>query len=153
MYARRLVARITRHSYHQPLMFSIFHPPCRDVFPSSVLHDSKHTTDSDRAEFQNYPKDHKDIELLRLRSYTLGKRLTDEEVTGDDAVQRIASIFEKMEPFVSLSSPSKETSSSPLCRLIFSLPFSFLFLLYSGGLRISTVHKVLFTFYFVSADG
>ncbi|KAL0636758.1 hypothetical protein Q9L58_004240 [Maublancomyces gigas] len=50
---------------------------------------------------KNYPKDHKDIELLRLRSYTLGKRLTDDEITRDDALQRIVNIFKKMEPFIS----------------------------------------------------
>ncbi|KAI5851277.1 hypothetical protein DFP73DRAFT_536599 [Morchella snyderi] len=50
---------------------------------------------------KNYSKDHREIELLRLRSYTLGKRLSDEEVTGDDVVQTITRIFKNMEPFIS----------------------------------------------------
>lgn len=66
--------------------------------------------------------------MLRLRNYTLGKRLTDGEITGDDALQRIISIFKKMEPFVSPSFPHSESS------------FFFSFFSYSAGdLCISTI--------------
>ena len=50
---------------------------------------------------QDYPPDHKDILLLRLRSFTLGKKLSDEEVVGPEGINRIAELISRIEPFVS----------------------------------------------------
>jgi len=49
---------------------------------------------------KNYPKDHKDIELLRLRSYTIGKRLADEQVLSSDFLEQLTGIFKKIEPLI-----------------------------------------------------
>lgn len=45
--------------------------------------------------------DHKDIDLLRLRSFTLGKKLSDEAVVGPKGMDRIAELIACIEPFVS----------------------------------------------------
>lgn len=45
--------------------------------------------------------DHKDIDLLRLRSFTLGKKLSDEEIVGPKGMDRIAELIACIEPFVS----------------------------------------------------
>lgn len=50
---------------------------------------------------QGYDKDHRDIELLRLRSFTIGKKLDDSEVVGAGGLQRIADLISCMVPFVS----------------------------------------------------
>ena len=50
---------------------------------------------------QNYPKDHKDIELLRLKSFTIGKTFTDEQVVSPDFSDRVLATFKRMEPLVS----------------------------------------------------
>jgi uncharacterized protein (DUF2461 family) len=47
--------------------------------------------------------DHKDIDLLRLRSFTLGKKLSDAEVVGPKGMDRIAEFITCIEPFVSRS--------------------------------------------------
>lgn len=44
---------------------------------------------------------HKDIDLLRLRSFTLGKKLSDEEIVGAKGMERIAELITCIEPFVS----------------------------------------------------
>lgn len=44
---------------------------------------------------------HKDIDLLRLRSFVLGKKLSDEEVVGPKGMDRIADLVSCIEPFVS----------------------------------------------------
>lgn len=50
---------------------------------------------------QDFSMDHKDIDLLRLRSFTLGKKLSDEEVVGPKGLDRIAELVTWIEPFVS----------------------------------------------------
>lgn len=50
---------------------------------------------------QGYDADHADIELLRLRNYTIGRKLTEAEVTGPDSLQRIGDLLTAMKPFVS----------------------------------------------------
>lgn len=50
---------------------------------------------------QGYAADHKDIELLRLRNFTLGTKLRDDEVVGAKGLERIAGLIETMVPFVS----------------------------------------------------
>jgi|SRR5690242_13712765 len=44
---------------------------------------------------------HKEIDLLRLRSFTLGTKLSDEEVVGAKGMERIAELITCIEPFVS----------------------------------------------------
>lgn len=45
--------------------------------------------------------DHKEIDLLRLKSFTLGKKLSDEEVVGSKGMNRISELISYIEPFVS----------------------------------------------------
>ena len=52
---------------------------------------------------QDFSMDHKDIDLLRLRSFTLGKKLSDEDVVGSKGMDRIAELIACIEPFVSWS--------------------------------------------------
>ncbi|KAJ5607692.1 Conserved hypothetical protein CHP02453 [Penicillium hordei] len=49
---------------------------------------------------KGYEADNKNIKLLRLRSFTIGKPIPDDELTGDDAQEKIASLVGVMEPFV-----------------------------------------------------
>ncbi|KAF2659388.1 hypothetical protein K491DRAFT_689258 [Lophiostoma macrostomum CBS 122681] len=51
---------------------------------------------------KGYSADHKDIELLRLRNFTLGTKLSDKEVVGANGLGRIADLVASMVPFVSL---------------------------------------------------
>jgi hypothetical protein len=50
---------------------------------------------------QGYDKHHADIELLRLKNFTLGTRLSDDEVLGARALDRISGLVRAMVPFVS----------------------------------------------------
>ncbi|KAF1997957.1 hypothetical protein P154DRAFT_524496 [Amniculicola lignicola CBS 123094] len=52
---------------------------------------------------KGYDADHSDIELLRLRNFTLGTKLPDEEVVGAKGLARIAELVACMLPFVSRS--------------------------------------------------
>ncbi|KAJ5365635.1 Conserved hypothetical protein CHP02453 [Penicillium concentricum] len=49
---------------------------------------------------KGYEADNENIKLLRLRSFTIGKPITDDELTGDDAQEKIAALVGVMEPFV-----------------------------------------------------
>ncbi|OCK79759.1 hypothetical protein K432DRAFT_382782 [Lepidopterella palustris CBS 459.81] len=49
---------------------------------------------------KGYENDHKDIELLRLRSYTIGKKLGDDEVVGAKGLERIAELISCLVPFI-----------------------------------------------------
>ncbi|KAL0260331.1 hypothetical protein SLS55_004017 [Diplodia seriata] len=49
---------------------------------------------------QGYEKDHRDIELLRLRSFTIGKKLDDSAVMGAGGLQRITDLIACMVPFI-----------------------------------------------------
>ncbi|KAJ9491012.1 hypothetical protein VN97_g2228 [Penicillium thymicola] len=53
------------------------------------------------ARLHGYEADNENIKLLRLRSFTIGKPIPDEELTGDDAQEKIATWVGVMEPFVS----------------------------------------------------
>lgn len=44
--------------------------------------------------------DHRDIGLLRLRNYTLGKRLADEDVLGPEGLERVVEALRCLVPFV-----------------------------------------------------
>lgn len=50
---------------------------------------------------QDYSMDHKEIDLLRMRSFTLGRKLLDEEILGPMGMDRIAELISCIEPFVS----------------------------------------------------
>ncbi|KAI9788846.1 MAG: hypothetical protein M1816_006510 [Peltula sp. TS41687] len=49
---------------------------------------------------KDFPGDHPDIELLRLRNYTIGKKLIDDEVLGSKGLERIAGLLGCLTPFV-----------------------------------------------------
>ncbi|KAI9701226.1 MAG: hypothetical protein M1836_001895 [Candelina mexicana] len=51
---------------------------------------------------KGYEADNKNIDLLRLRSYTVGKELSDGEVVGPQGLKRIADLVGIMTPFVSV---------------------------------------------------
>lgn len=59
---------------------------------------------ADRLFSQGYDADHRDIDLLRLKNYTVGCKLTDEEVTGKGGLERISTLLTCMKPFVGLLS-------------------------------------------------
>ncbi|KAJ6262109.1 hypothetical protein Dda_2914 [Drechslerella dactyloides] len=50
---------------------------------------------------KGYDKEHPDIELLRLKSYTVGKRITDAEILLPNAMEQLVEIIRTLEPFVS----------------------------------------------------
>lgn len=54
--------------------------------------------------FQGFDVTHQDINLLRLKSFTVGHNIKDEELTNEDTVQTIADLIGSMVPFVSFHS-------------------------------------------------
>ena len=50
---------------------------------------------------QGYEADNPNIELLRLRNYTIGRKLKDDEVLGPGGLQRITDLIGILTPFVS----------------------------------------------------
>ncbi|EAW08871.1 uncharacterized protein ACLA_098130 [Aspergillus clavatus NRRL 1] len=56
---------------------------------------------STSAYWRGYDVDNQNIELLRLRSFTIGKPLADSELMASNAQEKIAAIIAVMEPFVS----------------------------------------------------
>lgn len=50
---------------------------------------------------QGYDKDHPDIALLRLRNFTLGRKLSDEEVVAPDFAEKLKDLMGVLHPFVS----------------------------------------------------
>ncbi|KAF3008764.1 hypothetical protein E8E13_010251 [Curvularia kusanoi] len=65
---------------------------------------------------KDFPLDHQDIDLLRLRNFTLGKKFSDEEIVGPKGMDRIAELISCIEPFItylnSVVMPDDESSSS-----------------------------------------
>ena len=49
---------------------------------------------------KDYEADHPEIALLRLRNYTIGRKLKDEEILGKGALNRIADLLGILTPFV-----------------------------------------------------
>ena len=73
-----------------------------------------HRRIADRYDYQGYDKEHVDIELLRLKNFTLGARLSDEEVAGAKGLERIAELIACLVPFVSPPFPRvHQPGSSP----------------------------------------
>jgi hypothetical protein len=57
---------------------------------------------------QGYDGDNPNIELLKLRNFTIGKKISDEEVTGPHGLQIIVDLIGTMTPFVSSPPPSAQ---------------------------------------------
>ncbi len=55
---------------------------------------------------QGYAADNPNIELLRLKNFTIGRKLQDDEVVRPGGLERIASLVGTMTPFVSNEFPS-----------------------------------------------
>lgn len=49
---------------------------------------------------KDYPADHVDIELLKLRNFILHRKITDTEITSKDALSLVAGMVEAIEPFI-----------------------------------------------------
>ncbi|GAA0871058.1 DUF2461 domain-containing protein [Gangjinia marincola] len=47
---------------------------------------------------QNYAKDHEHIELLRRKNFTVMKKLTEDEITDDQFIDRVEEAYLKMKP-------------------------------------------------------
>ena len=64
---------------------------------------------------KGYETDNPNIDLLKLRNYTIGKKLKDEEVLGPGGLGRIAELIGILTPFVSYLNgvvmPDEEPSS------------------------------------------
>ena len=54
---------------------------------------------------QGYDADNPNIELLRLKNFTIGRKLKDEEVVGSGGLDKIAGLVGIMTPFVSSPPP------------------------------------------------
>jgi hypothetical protein len=52
---------------------------------------------------QGFDADHKDIDLLRLRNFTLGKKIADADILSKDGINKIADIIGALVPWVSLT--------------------------------------------------
>lgn len=50
---------------------------------------------------RDYDADHRDIALLRLRNFTIGRKLKDDEVVGKGGLERVVELMECLVPFVS----------------------------------------------------
>ncbi|RYO20213.1 hypothetical protein AA0121_g3688 [Alternaria tenuissima] len=65
---------------------------------------------------RGYDHDHKDIELLRLRNFTMGRKLTDDEIVGVGGLERVGELVANMVPFItylnSIAMPDDDTSDS-----------------------------------------
>lgn len=48
---------------------------------------------------QGFPKDHPDIDLMRYKSYTVFKEVSDEYLTGPDALNQIIDDYHVLKPF------------------------------------------------------
>ncbi|KAJ4999310.1 hypothetical protein K4K48_004284 [Colletotrichum sp. SAR 10_66] len=48
----------------------------------------------------NYSADHRDIELLKLRNFTISKKVDDQIFTQEDAQEKVCEVIAAMEPFV-----------------------------------------------------
>ncbi|KAF1940682.1 hypothetical protein EJ02DRAFT_455860 [Clathrospora elynae] len=65
---------------------------------------------------KGYDPDHSEIELLRLRNFTVGRKLRDDEVIGPTGLDRVAELVHDMVPFIaylnSVVMPDEESSDS-----------------------------------------
>ncbi|KAF5846652.1 hypothetical protein GGP41_004742, partial [Bipolaris sorokiniana] len=49
---------------------------------------------------KGYDHDHKDIDLLRLRNFTIGRTVADEVIVGTSGLERVAELVMAMVPFI-----------------------------------------------------
>ncbi|KAK6333586.1 hypothetical protein TWF718_011392 [Orbilia javanica] len=49
---------------------------------------------------KGYDKEHDDIDLLRLKSYTVGKRIKDSEILHSNSMEFMVDVFRVLEPFI-----------------------------------------------------
>lgn len=63
---------------------------------------------------KDYDAGHPEIELLKLRNFTIGHKLKDDEVTSKDALARMTTLMSELEPFItylnSAVMPDEESS-------------------------------------------
>ncbi|KAJ4369133.1 hypothetical protein N0V83_006217 [Neocucurbitaria cava] len=97
--------------YRRVSGISMCGPPMLYPLDLQALFDSTSIED-----FLGYDLDHKDIDLLRLRNFTIGRRLLDYEVVGPKGLDRVAELILDMVPFItylnSVCMPDEDTSSS-----------------------------------------
>jgi len=62
---------------------------------------------------RDYDANHADIALLRLRNFTVGRKLKDEEVVGEGGLGRVLELLGCLVPFVSLSLCTQASPISP----------------------------------------
>ncbi|EMD69245.1 hypothetical protein COCSADRAFT_105516 [Bipolaris sorokiniana ND90Pr] len=64
---------------------------------------------------KGYDHDHKDIDLLRLRNFTIGRTVADEVIVGTSGLERVAELVMAMVPFItylnSVVMPDEEDTS------------------------------------------
>jgi hypothetical protein len=65
-----------------------------------VMHEHR----TDQSHWQGFEADHPNIKLLRLRNFTLGCRLKEDEILGPKFLRRTLEIIGALKPFVSNSS-------------------------------------------------
>lgn len=63
---------------------------------------------------QGYEADNPNIELLRLKNFTIGKKLEDKEVVAPGGLDRIAGLVGTMAPFVS----SPPSNAAIICQVL-----------------------------------
>ena len=62
---------------------------------------------------RDYSSDNPNLPFLRLRSFTIGKQLRDEELVGTGGITRIANFIGILTPFVSVA--RRSLTDIPLC--------------------------------------
>ncbi|KAL9059361.1 MAG: hypothetical protein Q9162_001230 [Coniocarpon cinnabarinum] len=106
------LAKLRRNIDRKPrkIVEALTNPQIRKSFLGGIPADKekavsafcKHNADSAlKTKPRDYDADHEDIQLLRLRNFTLGCKLKDEEIVGPGALDRIAKLVEDLVPFVS----------------------------------------------------
>ena len=62
---------------------------------------TKHNAESAlRTKPRDYDANHEDIELLRLKNFTIGRKLADDEIVGKGAINRVEGLIKDLVPFV-----------------------------------------------------
>ena len=100
-------------------------PGIRKEFLGGVTADEKkackafarHNADSAlKTKPRDYDANHQDIELLRLKNFTIGRKIADDEVVSPETINRFSKLFSTLVPFISyLNSvvmPDEGTGSS-----------------------------------------
>ncbi|KAI9838974.1 MAG: hypothetical protein M1819_004182 [Sarea resinae] len=73
---------------------------CHPFYFATVEH-MEHVLFTDSYTYmQGYDSDNPNIDILRLRNYTVGKKLRDDEVMGPGGLNRIAELIGNLTPFI-----------------------------------------------------